>query len=212
MFTVLLIIHICGGFTSLLSGLFIVGTKKGDNRHKFVGKIYFWSLFLSALVAIPMTYLHPSFFLFLISIFTIYMLLSGVRYLDKKTPEHTKPLDWILTIIMFLFALAFILIGLNMLLKGKSFGTVLLVFGGIGWLFCYQDWINFTGRSKFQNIYLVTHLQRMTGSYIASSTAFLVVNNAVLPPIVAWLLPTAFLTPLIIIWSNKYQIAKKKQA
>jgi hypothetical protein len=46
----------------------------------------------------------------------------------------------------------------------------------------------------------------MTGSYIASSTAFLVVNNTILPGIIAWLIPTVLLVPLIIMWSRKNEI------
>jgi hypothetical protein len=45
----------------------------------------------------------------------------------------------------------------------------------------------------------------MLGSYIASVTAFLVVNNTILPPMIAWLLPTAAVTPLIVTWSRKHK-------
>ena len=49
----------------------------------------------------------------------------------------------------------------------------------------------------------------MMGSYIAAMTAFIVVNNTILPEIVAWLLPTVIVTPLIIKWSRKYKIQTK---
>jgi len=53
----------------------------------------------------------------------------------------------------------------------------------------------------------------MTGSYIAALTGFIVVNaNYVavqIPDIIYWLLPTLLLTPLIIKWSEKYEVIKK---
>jgi hypothetical protein len=53
---------------------------------------------------------------------------------------------------------------------------------------------------------MLCHLQRMIGSFIAALTAFLVVNNNILPGIVAWLLPTIILVPVIILLSQKLQI------
>jgi uncharacterized membrane protein YbaN (DUF454 family) len=50
----------------------------------------------------------------------------------------------------------------------------------------------------------------MTGAFIASATAFLVVNAKyfpdIIPGFVYWLLPTIIFTPLIVKWSKKYQI------
>ena len=37
-------IHIALGFSSLLSGLFIVLTQKGNNKHKIIGRVYFLSM------------------------------------------------------------------------------------------------------------------------------------------------------------------------
>jgi hypothetical protein len=45
----------------------------------------------------------------------------------------------------------------------------------------------------------------MIGAYIASITAFLVVNNTILPSLVAWLAPGVLLTPLIFYWINQYK-------
>jgi hypothetical protein len=51
----------------------------------------------------------------------------------------------------------------------------------------------------------------MLGSYIGAFTAFFVNNNARwihLPEIIAWLGPTAFITPLIIFELRKYKKAE----
>jgi len=208
LFTILLYIHIAGGGLSLLLGLYIVLVKKGNNTHRVIGKIYFIAMLVAAVVSLPMAFLHPNYFLFLIGIFTSYMLLTGTRYLKKKTIKDVKPVDWLLTVVMLLFGVSFIGFGIYHIVSGQTFGVVFCVFGGLGLLFAYQDRVNFQGKSKVKNFFLTTHLQRMMGSYIASVTAFLVVNNTILPGIVVWLLPTVCLVPLITRWSRKYQVVK----
>lgn len=205
LFQLLLGIHILSGSLSLLLGVYLLVAKKGTRIHKKIGRIFFYAMLLTAVVALPMSYIHPSYFLFLIGFFTIYMLLTGVRYLKIRSPKDVRLIDWILTIGISLFALFFVSIGIRNLMNGNSFGTVFLVFGSLGWLFAYQDFKNYRGQSGIRNFYLTTHLQRMTGSYIASSTAFLVVNNTFLPAALAWLLPTLLIVPLIVRWSGKYK-------
>jgi len=48
----------------------------------------------------------------------------------------------------------------------------------------------------------------MMGSYIAAVTAFLLVNNEILPPVSVWLLPTVVIAPLITIWTRRYKVDK----
>jgi uncharacterized membrane protein len=209
LFTILLTIHIIGGGLSLLFGLYILLTKKGDKIHKLIGTIYHFSMLASSLIAIPMTYLHPNLFLSMVSIFTIYMLVTGKRYLKITGIEKVTKLDWVYTAIMFLCGCAFFMIGIYLLVKGNQFGIVLVVFGLISIGLCKTDYENFTDQSKFSNVYLTTHIQRMVGSYIASVTAFIVVNNTYLPDILGWLLPTLMITPLIFKWTKKYGKLKK---
>lgn len=205
-FKLLLILHISGGSVSLALGAYIMLTRKGGKKHKRLGNIYFIALLLTSLVALPMSFIHPNYFLFIIGVFTSYMLISGRRYIKKEETIKAAPFDWTLTIVMLLFALLFVGFGIFNIANGNFFGIVFLVFGAISLLFVYQDKRNFTGKPAVKNYGLTTHLQRMAGSYIASATAFLVVNNNVLPGIIAWLLPTVIFTPLIVTWTRKYRI------
>jgi uncharacterized membrane protein len=206
LFKFLLYIHVVCGLISLLLGLFVLLTKKGNARHKTIGNIYFYCMLAAALVSFPMSYLHSDYFLFIIGVFTSYMLLTGRRYLNKKDISDVETTDWVLTLTMLFFAIAFISFGIYKMINNDSFGIVLLVFGSISCLFVWRDKRNFEGKSRYKNFWLVTHIQRMVGSYIATVTAFLVVNNRVLPDIVAWLLPTFLLVPLIVKWVIKYNI------
>lgn len=206
LFNFLLAIHIILGGAGLLLGTLVMFLKKGDKRHKLIGNIYFYTMLGTGLFAMVLAYLNPSQFLFITAVFTIYMILTGKRYLKKKKISDVTQLDWLLTITMLVFGIAFIGLGTNGIMKSNYFGIVLVVFGGLGLLFVYQDYRNFKGKSSIKNFWLTTHLQRMVGSYIAAFTAFIVVNNALLSEILAWLLPTAILVPFITVWRRKYQV------
>lgn len=208
LFKILLMLHIIGGSVSLLLGSYIMLVKKGNTQHKLLGNLFFYTMLIAALVALPMSYLHPNYFLFVIGSFTTYMLLSGKRYLGIKNTQDVTAMDWLLTGVMLLFSLGFVGLGVWNVVAGFYFGLVLLAFGLISLIFVYSDWQNYLGKSAFKNFGLSAHLQRMIGSYIASATAFLVVNNKFLPSIIAWLLPTLVLVPLIFKWSRRYSIKK----
>ncbi len=207
-FKVLLGIHILGGGVSLLTGLFVMMSRKGDRRHKLMGRIYFWSLLIASVSAIPMCYIHPNLFLFIVSIFTIYMLITGFRFLQIKKLEQVKALDYVFLILMFITGAVFVVWGGLLIIQSENFGIVLVVFGLLSLNFVRQDYKTFKGKSKYKNFSLVMHLQRMVGSYISSVTAFVVVNNTLLPGVVAWLLPAIIIVPLIVHWSRKYQVLK----
>lgn len=209
LFNILLIIHIAGGGLSLLLGSYIMLAEKGGRRHKLIGNIYFYAMLTASVVALVMAYLHPNYFLFIIGVFTAYMLLTGKRYLSKKTSADVTRVGWLITIIMLVFALGFLGLGITYLFGGSLFGIVLAVFGATAGLFVSVDYRNYRGRATLRNYWLTAHFQRMIGSYIASATAFLVVNNQMLPGVVAWLLPTAVLTPFIVRWTRKYGVPKK---
>jgi uncharacterized membrane protein len=216
LFKIFLTIHIIGGATGLLTGILNMAAKKGDSKHKIIGKIFTVSMLSAGLSSLVLSVLHPSHFLFMVGIFTVYMVATGNRYLYLKSlHKNQKPkiIDWTLTLIMLLAGLLFIALGTLSLLKSNFFGLVLVTFGFLGLLFVRQDFINFRGKSTILNYWLSVHLQRMIGAFIASSTAFLVVNAKYLPEsipvIVYWLLPTMILTPLIIKWANKYEVKKR---
>lgn len=104
----------------------------------------------------------------------------------------------------------FIAFGSYHLFHKQIFGIVFLVFGLLGLRIVKTDFSAFRGKLDIQNTWLIIHIQRMIGAYIAALTAFLVVNNKILPGYIAWLLPTVILLPLIIIWTKKYTVKRAK--
>lgn len=205
-FTVILILHITGGGFGLIAGSVILSIKKGNALHRRLGLVYYTAMLTASLSAFVLSVLHPNLFLFITGVFSAYLVVSGRRYIRYRIRKIFEKPDWIISACMLTFGAAFIGYGIFMILNGNMFGIVPAVFGSISLAMVYQDYRHYTGRAVIPNFWLTTHLQRMIGSYIASATAFLVVNNSILPGIVAWLLPTVILTPLIFRWTAKYRL------
>ena len=211
LFNFLLFVHIFAGTIGLVSGTLNIIRKKGDKKHKLIGKFFFYSMLVNGIFGMLMTILHPNLFLFIIGVFTIYMVATAQRYLSLKgisKGQKVLKIDWILSCTMLLFGIGFIIYSILLFLKSNSFGLVLLAFGLISIMMVWLDFKNYTNKITDKNFWLLVHIQRMTGAFIAATTAFLVVNNTYLPPVIAWLLPSVLIVPLIIIWSKKYKSTK----
>jgi uncharacterized membrane protein len=203
-FRFMLALHILGGSVGLISGTIVLILKKGDKSHKAIGSIFFWAMNLAGLCSFVLAVMHPNNFLFVVGIFTLYMNLTARSYLKFKRKDAVINFrDAIPTIGMVIAAFFFVIVGIKLISK-DSFGWVLLSFAFISLRFVIADYMFFKGKSKFANQWLLSHLQRMIGTYIASITAFLVVNINFKPAFVIWLAPTVLLVPLIIYWSRKY--------
>jgi len=213
-FNIFLILHIAGGSIGLIAGTINMVRKKGDSKHKLTGKFFLYGMFTAAICALVMSVMHTSYFLFITGIFTIYMVSTGQRYLLLRREQKPGLIDWALTVFMLFFAIIFIALGIFKLTKGESFGIVFIAFGYIGMRMVWGDVKNHTGKTELKNTWLVLHLQRMIGTYIAATTAFLVVNlpQDILPGylnFIPWLTPTVILVPLIFKWTRKYEVKKK---
>lgn len=208
-FTILLIIHIIAGSIGLLTGTINIIKKKGDKVHKNVGKFFFYSMLINGFAGFIMSLIHRNDFLLIVAVFSIYMVATGQRFLSlKQLHKEQKPkvIDWVLTYTMLVFAFLFITYGSYLLINKVNFGIVLLVFAVVSCLMAIKDIKVYKGNIKEKNYWLLLHIQRMVGSYIAALTAFIVVNNHFLPGIVGWLLPTVIFTPLIVKWTKQYRV------
>lgn len=216
LFKIFLTLHIIGGSVGLFTGTINLVRKKGDKNHKLIGKIFAYSMLTAGISSFVLSILHVNYFLFMIGVFTIYLVGTGYRYIYLKmlgSDQRPKILDWAITIGMLLVGLLFIRLGIRHLLAHNNFGIVFIVFGTLGLRSAKTDFDNYRGKLREKNYWLLAHLQRMTGGYIAAITAFLVVNAkyspVVLPSVLVWLLPTVILTPLIISWTKKYKLKIK---
>ena len=68
------------------------------------------------------------------------------------------------------------------------------------------DLAKFVRPPAHRNAWWFAHMSGMLGSYIATVTAFSVVNFGFLPTAARWLWPTVIGTPLIALWVTYYRL------
>lgn len=208
----LIFLHVaCGGISLALGGLNMV-RKKGDNIHRLIGKIFVFCMLSAATLALCLSVIHPNVFLFIIGVFTIYMVLTGWRYLNYKQNGKPQLFDYILTLTMFIFGLSFVALGVYQFSMGNGFAIVLAMLGFFSLLMVYRDSRNYGGKILYKNFWYLGHFQRMIGAYIAAFTAFLVNTKALGGTIIGWLLPAIVFVPLIVFWTRKYAVPIKTES
>lgn len=203
--TVNLVLHIASGFTSLTVGLLPMIVKKGGRIHRISGQVFFWSMFGVFVTATVSWLQQPSkpFFQFLLMIgfFSFHMALTGVRTLRQKSAQ-TQPtrFDWFVSGVAMLGGTIAVLFGLWQLYAGYKLGVfsmfslLYLLFGGFFLRNGQMDWWLYSGRVPMEKRHwFYNHIVRMVGAYIASFTAFCVVNGEriPLPNVLVWILPGA---------------------
>ena len=160
-FKVFLVLHIMGGTVGLLTGLLNVLRIKGDKKHIIAGRLFFYSMLVAGVTSLVLSILHPNYFLFIVGVFTLYMVGTGYRYIRMRmlnNNEKPKLVDWIITLTMLLGGVLFIGFGVLHLIKSNLFGLVFLAFGLLGLLFVRLDFKNYKAKSEIKNYWLIAHL------------------------------------------------------
>lgn len=211
LFHLVLGIHILNGTVALLIAPLAMVTVKGGRWHRRWGKIYFWAMAVVALTAAVMCWLKSGLFLFFIAIFSFYLAFTGYRVLGRKKPE-SKPqlLDYGAPIAMVIAGIGLIILGAFE--KNESVGWVRIIFGGISLFLGSMDIFRFFKPPQHRQAWLFDHMTRFLAAYIATVTAFSVVNFQFLPYFWRWLWPTAVGTVGITIWRIQYARRFKKEA
>ncbi|GAB3333494.1 hypothetical protein GCM10027299_41080 [Larkinella ripae] len=201
-----LILHIAAGFLALLVGLVPMITKKGNRLHKVTGLVFYWCMAIICLTAVYLVFFKPStLFLLFIAVLSFYFSFSGRRILRlKKSQSPFTRIDQIA---------AYLALGCSLVMAGlgiqaavtwlttgnlSMFGILYLFFAGILFSNARYDVGLFRHPEKARNgkmEWFYGHITRMSGSYIATVTAFATVNTRFLPghhflvDLAAWTLP-----------------------
>jgi len=203
-------IHAFFGGIGLISGTLSLVTKKGSKIHKKSGKWFVIGMLVSSGLSLPIASMpgHYSPFLFLIGLFTIYMVLVGKRVLrfKRKTAQVTKA-DWAITITMTILSLMMILSGVLNVFGNK---ILFIFFGIISLVLCFQDFRFWRNPRKSKTGWLAQHIGKITGAYIASVTAFLVGGMKV-QGLMVWILPSIIGNAFIIYYIIKIRGGFKKR-
>ncbi len=171
-----------------------------------MGVVFSISMVGSCILIIPIAWMpnHESLFLFLISLFTIYLVLVGQRALTfkRRSKRSASKLDLGISSIMLVFSIFMSLYGLYGLLNPFADNILFLVFGGLGIFLTFKNFLFYKNFKELKIAWLLTHLTHMIAALIASITAFIVAGLK-LWTIMAWILPSIIGTVYIIYWRLK---------
>ena len=205
--TILIYVHAGFGGLALIFGSLAIVFKKGSKKHKASGKYFFYSMIISAVIALIIAGLpdHHSPFLFSIGLFSLYFLITGYRALRFKKKIDRVTIDIIGNILMLLIASCMVL--LPVVIYGVV-NIVLLVFGLLGILATLNTIRVLRKKETLKECWLRMHLGNMMGGYIAAVSAFAVVNQ-ILPGIYNWFVPGIIGGVYIYYWMRKIRLAKR---
>ncbi|MBW1296131.1 hypothetical protein [Aquimarina litoralis] len=202
--TILIYIHAFFGSIGLVSGFISIIGKKGRFYHKKGGIIFSVSMFISSLIAIPITLLpnHENLLLHLLSIFTIYLVISGNRVLKFKKNHTLGIIDIVITSIMGLVFIGMIVTGIYYRINEIPKSTLFFFFGGFGIMATIRDIKLYKTFKTNPKAYLSNHLGKMSGAFGAAVTAFLLaaLDSSTLW---VWLSPSVITLLFVTFWRRK---------
>ena len=203
----ILYFHAFSGGIALISGITAIVTKKGSRPHIKSGNIYFWSMLSVIITGLIVGFFRNNIFLQAIAIFSFYMAFTGKRVLRYKKEIRPTALDWSMNVLALLVSILMLAWGILILIQHGFVGAapMLIVFGGLLFSMTLNDSRKLWKKKFVKNAWLLDHISRMGGSFIATSTAFLLVNTHIEPVWVMWLLPTVVGTPLIMVSTSKWK-------
>ena len=201
---ILIYIHAFFGGVGLITGIGSIIVKKGSAVHKKMGKLFSIGMLISSLISLVITWMphHENTFLFLIGLFTIYLVLAGNRALTFKKKKYADWKDKMISGAMLFFSVIMLLNGGYGLFNQTEMSVLFLFFGGFGLLMSIQDFRFYKNSEKPKNTWLRLHIGKMVGALIASFTAFIVAGLGI-GNIISWTLPTVIGTLYIIYWKRK---------
>ncbi len=202
-------IHALFGGLGLITGVLSIIAKKGSPLHKKTGKLFSIGMLTSSLISLPIAWMpnHENLFLFLIGLFTIYMVLAGNRALTFKSRDK-KQANWMDKTIsgsMLFISVFMMLLGGYGIITGVTNSILFLFFGGFGVFMTIKDFRFFKTFMNTKNLWLANHIGKMIGSFIASITAFIVAGIGI-ESLIAWITPSILGTIYIIYWRRKTKV------
>jgi hypothetical protein len=186
-FRILIIAHAALGGVSLLAGFVAAITQKGSKSHIISGRVFYYtlgsSILLSLIVANMPDHYNP--FLFSIGVFSSYFIIIGKRAIKYKSTTHSFSADRLIHIIMVVTCILMVTVPL---IFSGSFHMVAGVLGLVGLIFAIRNFYQLRNIDFVKKNWLKMHIGNISGGYIASVTAFVVVNNF-LSGVFNWFVP-----------------------
>ena len=153
---------------------------------------------------IPITLLpnHENLLLHLLSIFTIYLVVSGNRVLKFKKNHSLGNTDLIITSVMGVVFLGMIAVGAYYQIYAIPKSALFFFFGGFGIMATIRDIKLYKTFNTNPTAYLSNHLGKMSGAFGAAVTAFLLaaLDSSTLW---VWLTPSVVTLLFVTFWRRK---------
>ena len=213
--TVLVGLHIAAGTTSLLAGLVALLTRKGGRAHRRAGVSFFIAMLVIAGTALGLAVLRPNPLLFCLAVLSCYLAVWGrVALARKKLPPHTPAprSHYIPSVAFALFAVYFAFAA------ARSGSLVFLLFAALAVSLIVGHLRRLRAGGTYRVHWLLDHQSGFVTAYIASVTAFLVVNVPSLLPqtwwaaLLVWFGPTLVGVPLLRRSSLRLTAAERARA
>lgn len=198
------IFHILAGSLALVAGPGAMLTRKGALAHRRWGKLYFWAMAAIFVSGLAMSLMHGLTFLFMVGVFSFYLSFSGYRALYARKPGlSASSMDYAAAACAMFAAFGLLVWAAGQTLDWRMVASV---FGGILGILVLADFYHFARPSSDRMAWRYVHMIRMLAAYIATATAFMVVNLSSLPPLVIWLAPTLAGSIGITAWVTYYKV------
>ena len=188
MFHPILLVHIAAGTLALASGPIPMLCRKGSTLHRRAGMVYVTAMMVAASAGFVLASLHWNPLLLAISVFTAFLLICGVRAIRFR--RGAKPAQFDDTVCVAAVAFSFWLLWFGV----ADLDVLALFFGAGGWILAIRQWRTLR---QLRPDWLIVHLTSMGAAYIATVTAFLVVNITFLPQSVVFIGPALVGTVLV---------------
>ena len=201
--TIALVTHISSGYLGLFSGFVAVYAKKKKGLHSKAGTVFFYSLIIANITALILSTVRFSPFLFVIALFTLYLICGGKIVVAVKRRELLARYWKLLMYSGILIIVLLLSVASLMLQNNPGPAIVLYVFSLVMILLVTDDFRRNPAENPQNKIY--QHINKMGGGFIAATTAFLVVNISFLPPLLVWIAPTVIGSVLIAKGTRQYK-------
>ena len=188
-FDVLLGVHVVSGSVALVSGPVPMLARKGRRLHRRSGDVYAAAMLATAASAFALAAVTGNELLLMIAVFTTFLLFNGVRAILFRRGRRAP--SWVDDAVCVLTA------GFSVWLLWQSAGSgdvTRVAFGLGGCVLTARQWRLLRNP---RTDWLVAHLSGMGAAYIATVSAFLVVNLQFVPQYIPFIGPTLIGTPLI---------------
>lgn len=188
LFGVLVGLHAAGGSVALLTGPISMVAAKGGPLHRKAGSVYAVAMFVTAISALYLAIVVNNVLLLVIAVFSFFLVFTGTRALERRRSRPSGILDhavpWA--------TLAF---GVALLARGAVLSDITNLFFGLGGIVLAIRELR--ALRSLHTQWLLMHITAMLGAYIATFSAFLVVNIGFVPKPLLFIVPTLIGTPLI---------------